>query len=177
MTEKLLFRYPLAIRVLHWLMAVIIIGLLIVGLIMTSLPKGDPTRALLYNLHKSFGVTILMLALLRVGVRLLEAIPPLPDIIPTTERIAARLGHSALYFFMFAMPISGYMMSNAYGLPVRWFTVELPKLFSSDRARGVLAGNFHSYTGFTLIGVIALHVSGVLWHYMRQKVNLLKRMV
>ena len=170
-------KYPLSIRILHWLMAIIIICLLAVGLIMSDMPKTDPLRGTLYSLHKSFGVTILMLFVLRLALRLKLGKPPLPDSIPRSERILAELGHWALYGFMVAMPVSGYLMSTSYGLPVKWFSLALPKLVGIDKDRGMLASDFHTYAAYALIALLVLHVSAVLLHYVKHRTNLLRRMV
>jgi cytochrome b561 len=170
-------KYPIALRILHWLMAVMIIGLLALGLYMAELPKGDPRHDTLYNLHKSFGVTVLALAFIRLAVRMALGAPPLPEIIPVMERRMAELGHLALYGFMFLMPVSGYVMSTSYGLSVKWFGITLPRLMGIDRARGALAGDVHSYAAYALIGMILMHAGAVILHYVRQRVNLLKRMI
>jgi cytochrome b561 len=172
-----LSKYPLAIRILHWLMAVIIVSLLAVGLIMTDMPKGDPTRATLYSLHKSFGLTILMLFFLRIVLRIKLGRPPLPEVIPPIERKLAELGHWTLYGFMVAMPVSGYLMSTSFGLPVKWFGLMLPRLVDVDRARGALASDFHTFAAYALIALIIVHAGAVLLHYIQHRVNLLSRML
>jgi cytochrome b561 len=169
-------KYPAAIRILHWLMALMIIGLLTAGLVMTDMQRDDPNRSLVYGLHKSFGLTVLMLAILRFALKVKLGAPPLPGVIPARERLLASLGHWALYGFMFAMPVSGYLMSASMGLPVKWFGAALPKLVSVDRVRGRLAGDFHAWAAYALIGLLALHVGAVLLHYFKERVNLLKRM-
>ncbi len=170
-------KYPLVIRILHWLIALTIIALLAVGLFMTGLSKSDPLRGTLYGLHKSFGITVLMLAALRLPLRMILGAPPLPETIPAMERILAHLGHWALYVFMFLMPVSGYVMSTSYGLTVHWFGIALPKLVGVDKARGELFSDIHTYAAYALIGLIAVHVGAVILHYYRHKENLLKRMI
>jgi len=86
------------------------------------------------------------------------------------------MGHWALYGFMFLMPVSGYVMSTSYGLTVHWFGIALPKLLSVDKARGALFGDIHSFAGYTLIGLITLHVGAVILHFFKEKENLLRRM-
>ncbi len=172
-----IYKYPPSIRILHWLIALCIICLLIVGLYMTGLQKADPLRGTLYGLHKSFGITVLMLAALRLVLRLKLGKPPYPAAIPVSEQKMADLGHWALYGFMFAMPISGYLMSTSFGLPVKWFGLTLPKLVGIDKARGALSADFHQYAAYTLIAVLVIHVSAVALHYFKHRTNLLKRMI
>jgi cytochrome b561 len=169
-------KYSLAIRILHWLMAAAIIGLLAVGLIMSDIPRGNPLRGALYALHKSFGLTVLVLAFLRLALRLKSGAPPLPETIPGIERRLAKLGHWALYGFMFLMPVSGYVMSASYGLPVKWFGIMVPRVVSIDKARGALAGDVHSFAAYALIGMLVMHIGAVVLHYFKHRVNLLGRM-
>jgi len=177
MQQSLIEKYPLAIRILHWLIAVMIIGLLAVGLYMTGLSRDNPNRALLYGLHKSFGVTVLVLAFVRLGLRLKLGVPKLPEVIPWIEQKLAELGHYALYGFMIAMPLSGYIMSNSFGLTVKWFGIELPRLVTIDKARGLLALDAHTYMAYALIGLIVVHAGAVVLHYIKHRVNLLNRMI
>ena len=177
MSDTLADTYPLAMRILHWLIALLIIGLLAVGFIMTSLDRDSQWHGTLYHLHKSFGVTVLALAVVRLALRLTLPVPPLPSVIPAVERFLAHAGHWALYLFMFLMPVSGWIMSNSFGQPATWFGFSLPRIVTTDRVRGALASDIHYYGAWTLILLLAGHISAVLFHYLRQRVNLLRRML
>ncbi len=170
-------KYAPLLRVLHWLMALMIIGLLVVGLIMSDMPRTDPWHDTLYGLHKSFGFTVLVLAVVRVMARVRLGAPVLPAAIPALERLMAHLGHKALYIFMFVIPISGIVMSNSYGFAVSWFGLELPRIVGIDKARGHLAGEAHELLAYVLMGLLALHVLGALKHYVKERINLFKRML
>lgn len=170
-------KYPLGIRILHWLMALIIIGLLCVGLYMTGMSKDDPLRGTLYMLHKSFGVIILVLFFVRLLWRLGAGVPALPDVIPAAERNAAHLGHYALYLFMIGMPLSGFIMSQAGSYPVVFFGITLPRLMEKNPPIGKLMDTIHDYGAYTLIALLCLHVAGVVFHRVKERVNLLQRMV
>lgn len=176
MESVTLAKYPASIRVLHWLMAIIIVTLICVGLTMEDLPKGDPLRDTLFALHKSFGVTIFLLLVLRVILRMRLGVPALPQVIPATERLFATLGHYALYLFMLIMPLSGFLMTNSFGFPVKFFGVELPKLVGTNKDMGHFYNEIHEIAGYTLIGVITLHVVAVIWHRIKG-VNLLERII
>lgn len=171
-TEK----YPLIMRGLHWLIALMIIGLLVLGLYMAALPHDAPNRNDLYLLHKSVGVTVLGLAFIRLICRLTLEHPALPDSIPKLQRVLAELGHWALYGFMFLMPVSGYVMSTSYGLTVKWFGITLPKLIGINKDRGMLAADIHKFAAYALIAMLVAHVGAVVLHYLQHRVNLLKRM-
>lgn len=98
----------------HWIMAVLIIGLLGVGLYMVRIPI-SLEKLKLYGWHKEYGFLVLFLAFFRLIWRLTNQLPELA--IPLLEKIAARSMHWAFYFFMFAMPISGWLITSAAGLP------------------------------------------------------------
>lgn len=170
-------KYPANLRILHWLMAVMIVGMLVSGLMMGDLPKGEPLRDKVYFLHKSFGVTVLILALLRLLIRLFSTIPPLSEMIPAIERTLALLGHWVLYFFMIAIPVSGIVMSNAYGFGVPFFGLELPHVMGVDKDIGRFARKAHEYMAFAFIGLVGLHVLGALKHAVKERINLFKRII
>jgi cytochrome b561 len=170
-------KYPLEIRVLHWLMAIAMVGMLIVGFIVSGIPKNEPARHLYLGLHKSFGITLFALAALRLMSRILVRAPSLPDTIPSMQRACAQAAHFAFYALMFLMPISGYVMSVSMGQPVRWFGLAVPPLLAEAKARGLVAGNIHAVAAYALIALLTLHVGAAAWHYFSDRVNLLRRMV
>jgi cytochrome b561 len=170
-------KYPLSIRILHWLMALIMIGLLCVGLYMEGLPKEDPMRGALYSLHKSFGVTVFLLFLIRWFLRARLGVPELPDVITAIEKLSAKLGHYALYGFMAAMPLSGYLMSSFGGRPVKLFGLELPNIVEKNPELSGFFREFHKYAAYTLIIALTLHVLAVIYHRVKERVNLLSRML
>ncbi len=170
-------KYPLPIRITHWIMALLIISLLAVGLIMADMPRENPLRGTLYGLHKSFGVLVFLLCFLRITFRVRLGVPAFPEVVPALDRKFAHMTHYAFYLFMLAMPLSGYLMSNSFGFPVKFFGIELPRLIGPDKTLGHLFGNFHYYAGLTLIAVILLHVAGVVKHRITERINLLQRMI
>ncbi len=170
-------KYPLSLRITHWLMAIIIVGLLIIGPIMGDMPRTDPLRDTLFSLHKSFVVLVLLLFCVRVFLRLRLGVPALPGVISVIEQKLAHFGHYAFYGFMFIMPVSGILMTNLFGFPVHFFGVALPGIIGADKAVAHIVANFHSVAGFTLMGVVALHVAGVIKHRVKEGVNLLDRML
>ena len=170
-------KYTLEIRVLHWLMAIAFVGMLIVGFIVSGIPKNEPARHLYLGLHKSFGITLFALAALRLMSRLFTAAPSLPDAIPSRQRAVAQVAHVAFYGLMFLMPVSGYVRSISMGQPVRWFGLEMPRLLTEDHPRGLIAGNVHAVAAYALVVVLVLHVGAVAWHYVFDRMNLLRRIV
>jgi cytochrome b561 len=161
---------------LHWLMAVVILGMIACGWYMSELEGEDPLRPLLYDLHKAFGVTAFVLVVIRLLVRFTSRKPALPNSFRPLEVKAAATGHALLYVLMIAVPLSGYAMSTLFGFSVKWFGLELPKLLPVDRLLARDVKEMHELFAYSLLAVIAIHVAAVIKHYLFEKVNLLSRM-
>lgn len=169
-------RYHPILRVLHWAIALLIITLFCVGLYMTGLEDNDPLRGTIYGLHKAFGALVLMLAAIRLTVRLATRIPANPPIACWELRLASTT-HVLLYILIFAVPLAGIWMSNSWGYGVSFFGLaDLPRLFPENKEIAPLAGNWHEWLAFTLIGLVALHVSGALKHRFIDRNDVIYRM-
>lgn len=160
---------------LHWLTALLILGLAAVGLIMTELPT-SPLKMQIYGLHKSFGLTVLALTVLRLSWRMLagtpEAIPA-----PKAQLVAAKTVHGLMYGLLFAIPLSGWLYNSASGFPLRWFGMPLPKLFTGfNPAIKQVAHALHENLFYALALLLLLHAGAALWHHYIKRDNLLKRM-
>lgn len=168
-------RYTGSLIALHWLIALGIIVLLALGLYMVGLPKGLPVKATLINLHKSLGMTVFLLVLLRILVRVASTRPPLPPMRPW-QRAAARITQGLLYVAMVAMPLAGYLGSsfNRYG--TRFWGVLLPKWGWDDAGLRALFFGIHQAIAYVLIVLIVLHVAGAIKHQWIDRDNLLARM-
>jgi cytochrome b561 len=168
--------YGIITRVLHALMAVIIIGLLALGLYMTQLPVGA-LKLKLYGWHKEFGLLILMLAMLRIVWRVGNLVPLLPATIPAWQKLAAHAVHWAFYAFMFLLPITGWLMSSTAGIQVSFFGLFLmPNLIPADETAHVFFRETHHLLAFALIATFGLHVLAALKHHFINKDNVLRRM-
>jgi polyisoprenoid-binding protein YceI/cytochrome b561 len=142
-----------------------------------GLPLGRQKLEVL-NFHKSMGLTILALAALRLTWRLFNRAPLLPPTLKPYERVLANVTHAALYAFLFAMPITGWMLSSAANFPVNWFDVlRLPHLLDRDRelARSLEFVHETLFKGLVLVAV--LHIAGALKHHFWYKDDVLKRML
>jgi len=169
--------YSAALRVLHWLTALCMFVVIPLAWYMTSLDRHDPMRGSWFNLHKSIGLTVLLLALIRVVTRLAGSAPPLPQAIPAFEQTLAHIGHGLLYVILFAMPISGYINSYGGGHPVNWFWLfQIPAVVSQDKALGHLGGRLHEWLAWATYALIAGHVLAVLYHQLVQRIDVLGRM-
>lgn len=130
-------QYTKTAKALHWIIAAMMLGLIGVGLYMHNLPI-SPWKLKLYSWHKWAGVSVFVLALIRILWRLIHMAPKLPSSMNAAQRLAAHLGHLALYGLMLAIPLSGWLMSSAKGIRTVWFgVIALPDLLSRDK---VLAG-------------------------------------
>jgi cytochrome b561 len=164
-------RYTTVAIALHWLIALAIVALLAMGLIMTSLPPG-PTMFSLFQLHKSIGITVLALSLIRLAWRLTHRAPPLPGDMPKWEKFAARATHWAFYVMMIGMPLTGWAIvsTSSMNLPtVLYGIVTLPHLPGLDALEDKKPANhlFHSLhdTGaWVMIALLCLHVAAALMH-------------
>ncbi len=163
-------------RTLHWGMLLLFVGIVSVGYYMTDLPLG-PAKLKIYALHKSVGITLLALALLRVLWRLGEQRPPLPAM-PAWQQRAAAASHLLLYGLMLLIPLSGWLFNSAAGFPLQWFRlVNLPALVGADPVLKTLARTVHHTGVAVLIGVVALHAAAVLKHHFIDKDVTLRQML
>ena len=174
-------RYSHTAIVLHWVLALAILGLFGVGLYMTSLPF-SPTRLKLYNWHKWAGITILTLSTLRLLWRVTHRPPALPnaiaDAMPAWQHWAHHGTHYALYALFFLVPLIGWAYSSAAGFPIVVFGVlPLPDFVPVDKALAEMIKPLHELSAFALIGLAGLHIAAALKHQWIDKDGLLKRML
>jgi cytochrome b561 len=161
--------------VLHWLLALAILGSLGFGVYMTDLPM-SPSRLKLYNYHKWAGITILVLSAARLLWRLSHR-PPEDVAMPAWQRRAAHATHWALYALFFAVPLSGWAHSSATGFPVVWFGVlPLPDLAPVDRPLAQTLKLVHNVFAGLLASLVVVHVAAALKHQFVDRDGLLRRM-
>ena len=160
---------------LHWLSALLILGLAAVGLLMTELST-SPLKLQVYALHKSFGLTVLALTALRLLWRVLAGSPD--DVpAPKLQILAAKSVHTLMYLLLFAIPLSGWLYNSASGFPLRWFGMPMPKLFTGyNPMLKQLALFLHQNLFYALAVLLVLHASAALFHHYVSKDDTLKRM-
>jgi cytochrome b561 len=169
-------RYGIVAQTLHWAIVVLLIVQVTLGMIADELPLGLEKLALLAR-HKSFGITILGLAVIRLAWRWIDRPPPPPPM-PRWQQLAANLNHWALYALLFAMPLSGWMMSSASNYPVSWFGLaQLPDLVLPDRSLKEQLEEVHELLATILISLALLHVAAALKHQFFDRDGLLFRML
>lgn len=169
-------RYTRTAIALHWLIAVIVIGQIALGWWMQEIPK-QPVgpRVNAFNMHKSIGLSVLMLMAVRLAWRATHAPPP-PVAMPAWQERAARVSHWLLYACLFVQPLSGYLGSVFSGYPVRYFGLLLPTWAQKNVALKDALADVHAITGGILVGAIALHVAAAIKHHFIDRDRLLHRM-
>lgn len=170
-------RWGALARTFHWLMAVLIIVLGLVGLWMTGL-SNSPQKIKIYAIHKSVGLTVLALVLLRLSWRLFDRRPR--DVpMPLWQTWAAHATHWLLYALMLALPLSGWLYNSASGYPLQWFwAFNLPSLSGgADPALKSLAHFVHEWGFWLLVALLAAHVGGALKHHLIDRDETLVRML
>jgi cytochrome b561 len=149
---------------LHWLIALALIGSFALGLYMHELPL-SPQKLKLYSWHKWAGVTIFLFVALRLGWRLTHRPPALPAAMPSWQRKAAEATHVLLYLLMFAVPLSGWLMSSAKGFQTVWFGVlPLPDLLDM-------------LLNFSMAALVVAHLGAALKHHFVDRDDVLSRML
>jgi cytochrome b561 len=185
-------KYTRVAVLLHWLIALLILTNVTLGLTVALLPDGalsDAAIRLVIDTHKSIGITVLGLAIVRVLWRATHRPPPLPAQFPGWERVAAHLAHVALYVLIFALPLTGWLHDSAwvaaathpmylYGL-VPWprigFIMNLDA--ATKEQLHTQFGALHTACSYALYGVLALHVAGALKHQWIDRHSVLRRMM
>lgn len=173
-------RYTRLAMLLHWVLALAILGAFAMGVYLDDLPF-SPTKLKLINWHKWAGVCILFLSALRLGWRLLNPPPALPqriqDLMPRWQHVAHHGTHHLMYLLFFIVPLAGWAYSSAKGFPIVLFGIlPLPDLMAPNKELAGLIKEIHAVAAFSLIGLVALHVAAVIKHQVVDKDGLLDRM-
>ena len=169
-------RYGLVPQLLHWVVVVLVPLQYVLAEIADELPDGIEKLAM-FARHKSVGITILLIALVRVAWRFLDR-PPTPPPMPAWQRITAAVTHWGLYALLLAMPLTGWMMSSAANYPVSWFGwVQLPDLVAPSESFEHLMHETHEALFNGLLFLVVLHVLGALKHQFVDRDGLIARML
>jgi cytochrome b561 len=163
--------------VLHWAMAVGVCAQIMLGFWMVGIPKAPPgERAYWFNVHKSIGITLGLLALARLLWRAANAAPALPLSVPRGQRTAARCSHAALYLCMIIMPLSGYLGSSFTKYPIKYFGYTLPHWGWESPMLKELMSQVHNVTAMLFVALIIIHVAAALKHLLIARDGVFNRM-
>jgi len=169
-------RYTATAIALHWLMALLLAGLVGVGVYMHDLPL-SPWKLRIFSWHKWAGVTAFLLVVVRLAWRAGHLPPVLPATMPRWQQWAAHAGHAALYLLMLAIPLTGWLMSSAKGFQTVYFGVlPIPDLMSKDKELGDLLRKVHEALNWTLVVTVAGHVAAAVKHHVLDHDDVLVRM-
>jgi cytochrome b561 len=164
-------------KTFHWTIVVLILVQGTIGLVMVDLPRG-PGVIPIFSFHKSLGLTIFALALLRLGWRAFDPRPDFPAAVPDWQVSAARVGHALLYVLLFAVPLSGWWFDSVAALrPLYWFGLfEVPHLTGPDKELKDTIAELHEGLFWVLVAVAAAHAAIALYHQFVMRDNVLGRM-
>ncbi len=176
-------------KAFHWIMAVLIIGMAVVGTYMANFLDDMFLQIELTQRHKSFGFVVFALAVLRVLWRWANPVTPALPVLSAWERWAAHLTHYGLYVLMFVMPVSGWLMAsasplndeNAYPMQIKnmvFGVFELPDpIAPSDKGLEAVFHTIHAYSSYLMAGLLLLHVGAALKHHFVDRDGVLRRML
>jgi cytochrome b561 len=171
--------YGLVSIFFHWLMAVLIIFMLILGLYMVSLPEvGFNTTKINYIfIHKEIGLWLLLLVIMRLIWKISNQVPQLPSHMNSLQKFAAHTTHALIYLLMLFLPITGWLMSSAGGFPVYFRGHLMPNLISYSHANFERLVLIHKWLAYFLITLLFMHITAAFLHHFYYKDTILKRML
>jgi cytochrome b561 len=169
--------YPATSKLLHWLIAICVLTTAPVAIAMTRIGDGA-NKDMLYNFHKSLGVLILVLMLLRLANRLIAGAPVADPGIEPWQKAASATVHTTFYVLLIAMPVVGYIANSAFGASTPFFGLfTLPAIIGQNEALATPLFTLHRWVGYLLILLVLTHVSAALYHHFVRGDHVLQRML
>lgn len=170
-------RYSLVARVLHWTTVLLVLAMVPAGIAMTRIGGGS-LQNWLFDFHRSVGVVLMMLTLVRLAYRLLNRPPPLPDELPPSQRMAAKATHVFIYGFLIINPFVGWVATSAYGAAISVFGLfTMPVIVAKDRDLASQLFLVHEVLGIMFVVAVVLHIGAALYHGLIRKDGILQRML
>lgn len=170
-------RYDGVAQGFHWLILALLAAQFAIAWTMPDITKTTPAAGLV-AWHLSVGATILFVMLLRLAWRLTHTPPPPPGDLPGPLRLLSRLTHWLLYAILIVLPVLGWINASSRGYPVRLFgVVPLPQLVPTGDPFGHAMGDVHANVALVLLAVVALHVTGALFHAVVKRDGVVSRML
>lgn len=157
--------YRTPARLLHWVVALIVLLMIPAGFLMVQPDLDRGTQNALFVFHKNVGVLVLLLVLLRLAYRMVYPPPPLPTAVPGWQARIAGISHFSLYVLLFVMPLAGYIRVKAGGFPIEALdAMGVPSLVPRSDALAESAKAVHFYGAFAITGFVALHIGAAAYH-------------
>lgn len=183
-TEDSTRGYSLPLRLIHWLMALIMITMIIAGILMATGDlwggKFPPLRGQLFDYHRGMGFVLLILVIVRIITKRMTTPPsPLPSSMPSWQTAAAHINHMLLYAALITQPLLGWYGTNVWGvknIPI-FGLFTLPTLAAKDRALGNQLLEIHAYMGLFITFLVVVHIGAALMHHYVKKDDVLSRML
>ncbi|BAI71127.1 hypothetical protein AZL_004890 [Azospirillum sp. B510] len=170
--------YSATQKTLHWLIALLIVGLYLLTFIVDIYERGNPMRATIWWLHYSFGLALLGLVAARIGLRLARGTPALPADMTPAERSASHAVHFGLYALMLAVPLIGVVLAWLRGTTLTFFDLfTIPSPLEVDRNLGRSVKEIHELAANLILALAALHAAAALWHHFIRRDGVLARML
>ena len=169
-------RYNTIAIIIHWLMAILLICMFVLGVYMVDLPKGSDERSWYFALHKSIGLTLALLAFIRLSLKFIFKSPPLPNEVTFIQKKLATATHNLLYLMMFIQPVTGYISSSFSGYKTKFWGVPLPHWGWKSPALNELFTTVHQISALIFGLLILFHITGAMYHIHKKQFHLFKRM-
>lgn len=177
------YGYGYTQRLLHWLIALMVIMLLAIGALMGTLDYegieqmlGAEMAGMIYQYHKTFGILLLILMIPRILLKRKSGEPPYDPPMPGVQHAASLGVHVLFYLTLLAMPIVGWLGTAAGGFPVQFFDWTLPGFIGKDEGLKALFFDLHEWIGWAIFGLLILHVAGAIYHWKIKRDNIMERM-
>ncbi len=169
--------YSAFAKLMHWTIAFCVLAMIPMGFAMTRVPSGLLQNGL-FTLHRSFGVLVAVLMLIRLGYRLFAGVPAPEPSLPGWQRIVSHLVHLGLYVLLIAQPIIGWVATSAYGAEISVFgAFTLPPIVAKDQELSKPLFAAHELIGYIIAGLVTMHISAALFHYFIRRDGVLQRML
>jgi cytochrome b561 len=175
-------RYHFIQRVLHWLIALLVLGLLAIGALLGNLGfeglkdlVGLDMTNQLYGYHKTFGILLLILMLLRLTLRRALGSPPYEPPLHWFQRAASLSVHSLFYLALILMPVLGWLATDAGDFPVQFFNLTLPGFIGKDEALSETLFQLHALLAWAILGLILIHIGAALYHWRIKRDGVMRR--
>lgn len=178
MNNNVVQRYSTPAIALHWIVAILVLVMIGLGWYMTDIPRGTPERTFFYNLHKSIGLTVAILVLIRLWWRFRNPPPPLPSSVPAWQVQASKLSHALLYLCLILMPVSGFSASQFTKYGVTYFGLfKIPPMGWENKVIYDFLQGIHGVTAVLLVTLVVIHVAAALKHLLFDRDNVFLRML